>query len=518
MILFSVDVFAQKNLVYFSEVDMQIRPQKILVLPVQDNTNNVYGNPLTEKVFQIVESENQYDVRRWSNNGKYPNLSPDFFTDSPDSLKELMLSAKVDSVLATRVSLGTKGLQGRMTLFHGSEALPLVNSEFRDLSASTIKELETQMVTLFQELKSQLMFQGVVLSRQGNQVTMNLGSYQGAKDNDLVSIMQFLKVQRHPRFKFMVSADREVIGKIRITKAEPHLSFGQIILEKEPQLISVGHKLSVDRMVKYTDVVKSQNQVLDDLSQRQDTNYVFGEQAKEWEPVPPPQYGRVQLMTGFGQYNQTAALQSAGSITATQSFAPHVLVGGELWFNKTYFMNVEFKQSQFSVHNPLDGSSPDKLNMSFGYYHLMGVYNLPFSQDFFGPRIQFMAGFHKFSSRSDESTPIAFTNMEYGGVAFGFLGAFPIDEKFEAGLQFKLFWNPTVSESSTKNSGSSQEPKINLFSLFGGYHYKPHLNFVGRFDLEYYSADFGANGRRPDPTSSVTHRMTTLLGGIEYLF
>ncbi|MFN7903594.1 MAG: hypothetical protein ACK5P5_00270 [Pseudobdellovibrionaceae bacterium] len=517
-LLFSVPAYAQKSMNYFSEADMQIRPQKVLILPVQDNTNEVYAKPLTEKLIQIVEAENQYAVSNWTSNAKFLNLSPDFLMEQPQVVKDILKQSQTDSMIATRVSLGTKGLQGKMTFFHGSEGLPLLSAEFRDLGVTTIKEVESQIVTLFQEMKSQMNFQGTISSRQGNQVTMNLGTYQGARDNDLISVIQFLKVQRHPRFQFMISADREVIGKIRITKAEEHLSFGQVILEKEPLLLSLGHKLSIDRMVKYSDVVKSKNQVLEDMNNRQDTNYVFGDQPKEWEPIQPPQFGRVQLIAGFGQYNQTAALRSAGSITATENFAPQVLVGGEMWFNKNYFLNLEFKQSQFSVDNPLKNSSPDKLNMSFGHYHIMGIYNLPFSDSFFGPRIQFMAGFHKFRSRSDESTPIAFTNMEYGGLAFGFLGAFPIDEKIDMGLQFKLFYNPTVSESSTNNSGSAKEPNLNLFSLFGSYRYKTNINFVGRFDLEYYSVDFGADGSRPDPTTSVNHRMTTLLGGIEYLF
>jgi hypothetical protein len=509
---------AQTKQLYFSETDSKIQPQKILVLPVQDNTNGVYSVPLTAKILQIVESENQFDVQTLKKNMKFNNLTPDFLTDSPQAVIDILLSTQTDTLLATRVSTGPKGLQGKMTLFHGKEGLPLVNAEFRDSNASALKDLEIQMGNLFQELKSQLTYQGTVVSRKGNQVTMNIGTYHGAKNDDMVSVIQLLKLQRHPRFQFMISADREVIGKIRITKVEQHLSFGQIIQEKEPLLLSIGNKVAIDRMIIYQDVIKSQSQVLEDMNNRKDSNYVFGEKPKEWEPRSLPQYGRIQLMAGFGQYSQSSALRSAGTITAGQTFAPQMLMGGEVWFNKNYFLNLEFKQSLFSVNNPLDGSAPDRLNMSVGHYHLMGIYNLPFSQEFFGPRIQFMLGTHQFTSRSDESTPITFTNMQYGGIAFGLLGAFPVTETTDVGMSLKFFWNPSVSESSTKNSGTGKPPSINLINVFGSHHYRPNLNFIGRLDLDYYSADFGANGGRRDQTTSISHKMTTLMAGIEYMF
>lgn len=513
----TVSIAQQIKQVYAPEEDSKIQLHRILVLPVQDNTNRVYSVALTEKIFQIIEAENQYDVRALPENQKFNDLTPDFLIDTPQSVKDILKVTQSDTVIATRLSMGPKGLQGKMTLFHGKEGLPLVNAEFRDSSATAMKDLAIQMGQLFQELKSQLAYQGTIASRQGNQVTMNLGSYQGVKTDDVLSVIQFQKLQRHPRFQFMISADREIIGKIQITKVEEHLSFGRIIHEKEPMFLTSGHKLAIDRMIKYQDVIKSNNKVLEDMNKRQDSNYVFGEKPKEWEPIGMPQYGRIQLMAGFGQYSQSSALRS-GAITAGQNFAPQMLLGGEVWFNKNYFLNLEFKQSLFSVNNPLDGSAPDRLNMSVSHYHLMGIYNMPFSEDFFGPRIQFMLGMHKFTARADESSPITFTNMEYGGIAFGFLGAFPVTETTDLGLSLKFFWNPTVEESSTKNSGTGQKPTINLINLFGAYHYRPNLNFIGRFDLDYYSADFSANGGRRDQTTNINHRMTTILGGIEYLF
>ena len=108
--------------------------------------------------------------------------------------------------------------------------------------------------------------------------------------------------------------------------------------------------------------------------------------------------------------------------------------------------------------------------------------------------------------------------MEYGGIVLGFLGSFPVSEKIDLGLNFKLFFNPTVSESSAKNSGSPSKPNINTFGLLSTYHYKPNLNLVARFDLEYYSSDFDGGGSRPESTTNISHKIITLLGGVEYLF
>jgi len=137
------------------------------------------------------------------------------------------------------------------------------------------------------------------------------------------------------------------------------------------------------------------------------------------------------------------------------------------------------------------------------------------SEDFFGPKLQLSAGYATYDSHSDQSSPLAFTNMTYGGLMVGLAGQFPLAAEIpmDLGAQFNMFLNPGMSESVP--SGSSAKNSINQFGFFGVYHLRSRFKIRGEINFEYYSSDFSGTTVR---ATNSTQKMTSLLGGIEYLF
>lgn len=491
---------------YVSAADQEVDVKKVVILPFNDNANGIYSKKMEEIIKEQVETDHQYQIAPYLGSANQ-TYSPDYLAEATAEVSKLESVHQADSVIAGRITQGPKGIQAKLALFHRSQLL--VQSEISNFKMDSMRSLEEEFKKLYKNLKAQLPYQGVILSRTGNNITVNFGSYHGLKQNDAASVIQLLKINRHPKHRFLVGTEREVLGKIRFTKVEEFLSFGTITFEKETLLLRPGHKVATDSFVQYSDPGRYSGNPNDPA---------FGEDPKEWAPPSPPQYGRVQLLAGISQYNQSTTLQSAGNLTGTNNAVPNIIAFGEMWLNKNFFIQGETQQAIFSMENPQKNSTPTQLNMSYSKYNLFAVYNLPLSADFFGPRVQFSGGIHRFHSRSDESTPITFTNMEYGGMAFGLAGAFPVHPKVDLGLQFKLFLTASVTESSALNSGSSGKPSINNFSLFGNYKLQNNINIAGRFDLEYYSSDFDRAGARPDPASNISHKMLGLYGGIEYLF
>ncbi|HWU44635.1 MAG TPA: hypothetical protein VN132_14385, partial [Bdellovibrio sp.] len=137
---------------------------------------------------------------------------------------------------------------------------------------------------------------------------------------------------------------------------------------------------------------------------------------------------------------------------------------------------------------------------------------------FFGPKIQLSAGYAVTDFKVDDSTPTAFTSMKYGGFLLGITGQFPISDEIpiDLGGKFDFYLNPRLSESAS--SGGSSSNSINAFSFFMDYRLKKRFKIRGELLFENYSSDFSGTGSRTDSASSISHKMTTLMGGIQYLF
>lgn len=494
---------------YLSEVDAEIQLKKVLVVPFLDNANGIYSSRIEAAVRSEIENEHQFELIQPTENKKIEATNPDFLSENPKAVQKFQSDYAVDSILSARITQGPQGIQGKMILFHGRDGLSLLEAEINNYKLESIQGLETQFIEMYRKLKRQLPYQGVLLSRTGNIVTLNVGSSHGAKVGDTASLIQFLKIQRHPKHQFLVSSEREVLGKIRLTRVDKHLSFANITHEKESMLIRTGHKVALDRFLVYDSPSAPTTGA--------DPN--FGEDPKEWKPVEPPQYGRVQVLGGISQYSQSAKLRTAGNINGDSNITPNVFVLGEVWISKNYFLNIEMQQAILGMKNPLAGSTPETLNMSYSKYNLFFTYNLPLSAEFFGPRVQFHGGLHRFESRTTESTPLSFTGTVFGGFYGGVSGNIPINETFDVGLHFKYFITNTANETTSETSGSPGKPTINSIGLLGLYRMQPNFNLAARLDLDYYSVDFNrTTANRDDPATNMNHKIFSGLFGVEYLF
>ncbi|WP_413559299.1 hypothetical protein [Bdellovibrio sp. HCB209] len=506
---FSFQTFAQNA--YVSSVDQDLAIKSIVLVPTTDNLGGIYSKPVEEQLRQQLNDDKQWSLINYPKNIDVKSESMD---ENPADVQKVLQAAKADAALTSKIIRGPRGISITMTLFVGREGFPLLQESLTDYKGFDTSDIKTQSAKLFENIKNRMPFRAAILSRRGQQVTLNLGSNYGLKPDSKVSIVQIIKVNRHPKLKFLVSTEKEVLGRVKLFKVEPYLSFGYIELEKEPGVIAVGSKVMPDEFVKYaTPVTTPSGKILADITTRPDKDVAFGDDPKEWAPEPPPQYGKVEILAGFSAYSQNAKLDTQ-SISGNASLAPNILVRGELWLNPEWFINVSLRQSVFSIDNELTGSSPGSLNTSMSQYSVAGGYNFLLSNDFFGPKIQLSAGYQDTNFKIDDSSPVAFTSNKYGGLMFSIGGSFPLGEEIpmDLGGRLDLFLNPSMSES--PKSGSGTDSKINSFAFYGNYRLRQKFAIHGELLFENFSSDYGDAADR----SSVSHKMTTLMGGIQYLF
>lgn len=516
LLSFSLNAQTKIQNTYVSDLDKSLSVRSVVIAPVEDNVSGIYAKPIEQHLKESLAQDSQWTPLEFENFSGY-RLHTVY--SNPKEVVRLAEDAQADAVLKTKITKGPSGISGKMTLFSGVDGLPLVEENFSGFKKFEIFEVKKEIENRMASLRNRLPYRAEILSRRGQEITFNAGKNAGIKNGSDVSVVQILKVHRHPKLNFIVSSEKEILGKARVTKVDDTLTFARIIMEREPGVVQVGGKVLPDEYVRYSEpFVTSDGSILTDIGDRNDKEVSYGEKPTEWLPEHPAQYGRFQALGGFSQYSQTSSFVNSGSVEGTNNLAPTLGLYGEFWISQKWWTGLDLRTSAFSVNNNLTGSKPDKINMTLNSYNVQFGYNLLLSPDFFGPKIQFSGGFAKFSSRSDETTPIAFTNMDFGGLVFMFGGQFPLGEgsQTDLGAKFRYYMGPTVTEN--RSSGSSKDVRLSDFGFNFTYHADSKFSYVGELKFENYSTGFSGAGDRPEEITSNSHKVTSMLFGIEFLF
>ncbi len=485
---------------FVSEDDELLNIKNIVVTSVVDNVNGVYSGVLSDWLFKKIEDDHQWSPTVYKN-----NLKSDFL--DPEVASKIMREAKSQALITSRILRGPQGLSLRMTFYVGNSGLPLVQESKAFPKTDSLDEIKKEYQKLYEVVHNRLPVDGEILSRSGNDVTINVGKNWNLKAGQNVDAVQILKIQRHPKHHFIVGAEKSIIGKIKITKVDDYLSFGKIVFEKEPNVLRVKTKILAARAVVYS----SGNENLIDPQ--------FGDQPTEWIPTPTPQFGKLILLAGIGSYTQNADLQTYGGISSSSPVSPTIKVDGEIWLNPDWYLQLGTMQSAFTLSNPVSGDSPSQLNTTLSSYTIAGGYNWLLGPDFFGPKMQFSFGLHQWTSDPDQSSPkLAFTRMQFGGLYLGFQGMFGLSQgsPWDVGAQFKFYLTQNVTES--RSSGDASSINMIDFSMMTKYRKSIRMSYVGYLTFENYSSEFSGAANRPDPALKVSHKNTQVLLGLEYAF
>jgi hypothetical protein len=516
--LFSTSSFGQSGSPqnrFVSPADQALSIENIVLAPFADNMNGIYATPLQAKAQALLEKQYQWNVKPWPTTKAYEND----YEEDPELVKKITQDAGADALLHMRVLKGPAGIQLSLSLFSHADGLLLLQETLKNYQGFEIKQLEIELEKLLNNLRERLPYRGLVLSRRGQEVTVNMGSNMNLHAGDELTVVQVTKINRHPLYKFLVSTDREILGRIRINKVDTTASFGFVTAERDRGVIQKGQKILNPDFVTYPDPPLGQDGTpLNDLSQRKDNKTAFGDNPQEWKPVDPPSFGSVAFLLGLGSFEAASQL-STESLQTQAPVLPSLFLRGELWVNPRWMMEFRTRQMIFDIKNPRSGSTPDQLNFSFRNYGLSLGYNFLLGSSFWGPKVQTLLGFAQYQIYFDSSAPLAFTQSSYSGMNVTFRGSFPWHEHSPLTLGAELTYFLTSSLAETPDSsGDSSQNNIASFGAFGLYKLQEKINLMGQLEFNLLSSTFTGAGTRTDSVQSTSFRSTTLYGGIEFLF
>ena len=504
--------------VYKSEIDELLTVETISVLPFSDNVQGIYSRPLENHFSDVLSKKHRWDVLPVNSVG--PVLSPEDLEDDPERAKLMAAGITAHAFFASRISKGPNGVTIILSLFLTKDAKLLAKATLKDATRFDVAELKVQMEDLLQKVTAQIPYQGRVLSRDGQRVTVNIGRKDGLQAGQILSVVQIIAVTRHPKFNFIISSEKEIIGRIKILKIDETLSFGTLVTEKEKGAVRKGAKIAGLDFVTYPETnTLSDPSGGQDLAEREDGKVSFGSNPTAWLPKRTPTFGQVGARLGNTFYNGSTDPDGVGTLNSSTYFAPSVAVDLEIWVTPKFSMHAGFKQGIIPVENPRDGASPNKLNQSLTQYDFMLGYNFRFSSTVWGPSLEVMAGYFNYRLFVDSSTPEAFTTMTYSGLKTGLRGSFPVDKEglWSGGADAFMTFQPNLSETPV-TSGASSDSTIIMFGIFGFKKLTENMKLVGRLDFEQYTSSFSGSGTRADSATSSSQRHTTVSGGLYYLF
>ena len=511
---------------YISQVDEDLTITRIAVLPVTDNLDGIYARPIEAELVSRIKKNHQWDLVE-SNLSETPSIVD--LEENPKDLAKLSSKLETDALIACRISKAPGGTSIRLDLFLKTDNRLFAQETLKDFPRFEINELKEQVATMYGKLIAKIPYSGQILSRTQNRVTVNIGKSDGISKDQVLSVIQIIKLNRHPKFNFIINTEKEIIGKIKILKVDDNLSFASIITEKERGAIKKGAKISGVDFVNYTvpDELGSSFQKGDSLNDRQDSKVAFGKTPSEWVPTQPPMFGQVGLKFGLGSFGENTNLTnsnsalSPGGQDAKASIYPSLDLYGELWLNPKWQLRAEWLQGVLSTSNPRTSSSPSDLNDSLRYFSLAIGYNFLLRNDFFGPKIRLDLGMISYRMFVDNSQPEAFTTVNYSGIFLGITGVLPLDNhnNLMLGATFNMVPFPKLSEE-PEASGGGPTNNFNSFSFFMEKKLRENIKLVGSLDFLLVSTSFSGPGARPNGeyATSISQRLTTANFGISYLF
>lgn len=507
---------------YVSQIDRELTIRKVAVLPVTDNVEGIYARPIEAQLIASLRESHRWDVVEATLAGAAP--TPSELEEDVSAVARIAKSIDADAIFVASASRGPKGLSIKLDLFLLHDGKLLAQEVLRDHPRFEIPEVRDQVKRMYRQVTSKLPYDGLILSRQGNRVTINLGKSDGFTKDQVVTAIQIISINRHPKFNFIVSSEKEIIGKIKILKVEETLSFGVIVSEKERGAIQRLAKIAGLTEVEYAEPDSLSPGSGDSVASRPDAKIAFGKEAREWVPVRAPTFGLVEARVGLGMFSNSAAI-SSGAVEASSNLYPSLNVAGELWLNPEWTVRAELSQGVVSTSNPRAGSSPEKLNHLVSRYAINGTYNFLLRDDFFGPKMMVSLGLANYRLYVDSSTPVAFTTTNFSGLVLGLGAIFPLfDEKiWYAGGQFNFYLMPTLGES-PQTSGASSTPTINEFYLYAQKKIAENIRATAGLTFAAYASTFSGQGSRVDgngnqeTASSLSQKHTIASVGMMYMF
>lgn len=498
-----------------SSVDDSLNVHTVLQLPTIDNVDGIFARPFDKALADLLTADTQ-----WQFVGTHFSSSmvlPSELVSSPEKVKKIATLGKADALLITEVRKNPKDFILALFLFSTKDGRLISQAAATDLDQTSMERALKQLSNLYNELKFRVPYEGLILSRTKNRVTLNLGSGDGLTPGQELPCSRIIQVSRHPKLGSIIQNEKLVIGKIKVVKVDKKLSFADIVSEIELGAIQKNTKISGARPLNYAQEswIKKDDMPAEMLLS--ENNLVNGK-VQEWRPELPPTFGMVGAHFDIGSFKQTLSLVDGSSFTVKERFYPSVNLFGEIWLNPEWFIAASLGQGTAAVSNPVSGGSPGDLTTSSSQYSMDVGYNILLKDDFFDAKLIAGFGFYNYRMSIDNSSPEGLVSSEYSSPRILLGARTPIDDANRWYLGGMIYWYLNAGLKERPISSGGEDSRIVHYNLQLDYRWSERILINSALDFKTFTTDFSGGGSRAVDGSKGSHRFQTLVLGASYMF
>ncbi len=505
-ILFSfTSVHAKKNVksdnYYKSDVDQLLTVKSIAVLPFTDNTKGIYSKPFEAFVKNWVEENPKWNLGKIQTLGRTPTLTD--LENNPEQIRKYARNSNSDAFIAGKAIRSDSGLNIYLGLFLAKDGLLIAKEDIKNISQADFKGLNSPFKNILNKLLKHLPYDGMILSRKDKLVTLNLSKADGIMNGQDLTVASIIHMERHPKFNFIISNEKTILGKLRVKKVDDSLTFAEIVVEKEQGSIQKDSKIVGANFVAYGSQMMSNYNPNATGTSAGSGNTTRGQR---WRPTMPPTFGKAEVTFGLGLLKATN-----GNSFSENNIYPSVTFDGEVWINDFWSAHALTKQGIATLADPNGGTD---ISVHTSSYELLGGYNYRMGGAY-GTKIEVLAGYAQYSTKVDGANPNRFTSAKYSGLKVGADIQTPITDGNDilAGASVFLFLKPRLKESPSP-SGTSSDSSITMFKAYGLKKFRENLYILGALNYDLYSTSFAHR----ITASSASQRDLTFNLGINYFF
>ncbi|MBY0314110.1 MAG: porin family protein [Bdellovibrionales bacterium] len=517
LVFFSMYSLAAKDgVTYTSTIDSALTIHKISYLPTTDNVDGILARPFDVKLKELLQADHQWEYVDSQFIGSI--ISPYELMKTQSKVTKIGKPIGADALLIAEVRKNPKDIVVSLNLFSVQDGKLITQLVTSDLPQSSTDKALAHLELLYSQLKFKIPYDGLILSRTKNRVTMNLGQIDNILPGQVLNCSKIVEVQRHPKLGYIMQNEKALLGTIKVLKVDKALAFGDIVSESEPGAIQKDSKITGARMVNYKAEDWIKKDYLPPEMVLSENNQIVGG-TEEWKPQDPPTFGQVSAGILLGPQQYSLSLQDGTTYTSKTSFYPAINIAGQIWINPEWYLDVGIQQGTASSKNPVAGGSPGDLTTSYGQYTFDLGYNLLLKDDFWDSKLFFALGIYNFRLSVDNSNPVGLTSLEYKSLRLTLGGKTPVDDanRFYAGAMLYWYLNPSMNEDPV--SSGSEKSRIVHFNFSGDYRYSERVWINSGIDFKTLTTNFSGTGTRPgSPGQKATNRFTQLNLGITYMF
>lgn len=471
----------------------QVSMRRCMLLPVLDEIEGAVGFPVYEEIEYYLKNSDWCYYR--SNSGiidilgNYKkNLKKHL--NNKDVLKVIAEKTKSGSLLKIQIENEINGQRVSLKVI-GENGEDLYFSEETVLDKPDVSQISRTVRNWLEEYEKAIPYDGMIAGVLGDQFTTDFGREYGARSGDPIKIVRPMSKQKHPLLKEIVEWKTQTIAEGEVFHAGEGQAQGRAIKYIQSQKrLSPGDWVIVEE--------REDKEPVEEVAYTEDSDYRFGK------------LGRLGLGLIVGKASATQTSENTDT-KKIGGFLPGAEFDLELWMTRNYWVGFEFAQKFSSLGQEEGDISLSSNSASWNNYKVkFGYKYLPLGF-FYGPQLDFYAGYARYGYGLDTSKKDGFTETSFKGLHFGSRGTIPFMKQFKAYLEIEFILNPGMTETQDLYGGDDSTSTYHI-GAGGVYEYDPKMSFYGSFDFARSSVTYESNAQE------FKLKETTLTFGTQFTF